>query len=48
VDGREVASVDRILYAHSRQVDPEALKALFGYYSGMGSETPWLTNPSRA
>jgi len=48
VDGREVASVDRILYAHSRQVDPEALKALFGYYSGMGSDTPWLTNPSRA
>ena len=26
----------------------EAMKTLFGYYSGMGSGTPWLTNPSRA
>ncbi|MCP3867283.1 MAG: hypothetical protein GY703_04135 [Gammaproteobacteria bacterium] len=47
VDGQEVASVDRILYAHSRQVDPEALKQLFSYYSGTGGDTPWLSNPGR-
>jgi len=48
VDGVEVASVERILYSHTRKVDPEALRALFGYYSGMGSDTSWLSNPSKA
>ena len=48
VDGEEVASVERILYSHTRKVDPEALRALFGYYSGMGSDSAWLSNPSKA
>ncbi|MCB1858929.1 MAG: hypothetical protein KDI63_11675 [Gammaproteobacteria bacterium] len=48
VDGKEIASIDRILYSHTRRVDPEALRALFNYYSGMERNMSWLSNPSRA
>ncbi len=48
VDGREVASVERILYSHTRKVDPDALRALFTYYSGINRDASWLSNPSSA
>lgn len=35
LDGRLVASVDRIIYSHVHRVDTEGLKRLFTYYSGM-------------
>ena len=34
VDGREIASIGRIIYAHSRTADRDALRRLFRYYSG--------------
>ncbi|MEN6437457.1 MAG: hypothetical protein ABFD97_02620 [Syntrophobacter sp.] len=34
VDGREVASMGRIIYVHSPKVDPEQLRAMFEYYGG--------------
>jgi len=37
VDGRTVASMDRIIYSHVHQVDPEELARLFRYYSGLPS-----------
>jgi 3-hydroxyacyl-[acyl-carrier-protein] dehydratase len=39
VDGREIASVGRIIYVHSTAVDPNALRRLFQYYGGrLGTE----------
>lgn len=34
-DGRLIASLDRIIYSHFRDVDPTQLAARFEYYSGM-------------
>ena len=34
VDGRQIASLERIIYSHSKQVNPTRLKQLFSYYSG--------------
>lgn len=34
VDGREVASLDRIIYVHTPKVDSERLRRLFRYYGG--------------
>ena len=34
VDGREIASMGRIIYVHSSKVDPEQLKSMFRYYGG--------------
>jgi hypothetical protein len=35
VDGNEVASLNRIIYSHFHKVNPERLKRLFEYYSGI-------------
>ena len=35
VDGELIASVDRIIYSHIHQVNPDDLSHLFGYYSGL-------------
>ena len=32
VDGREIASIGRIIYVHSARVDPDALRKMFRYY----------------
>jgi 3-hydroxyacyl-[acyl-carrier-protein] dehydratase len=34
VDGREIASIGRIIYVHSAKVDRDALRRLFRYYGG--------------
>lgn len=34
VDGREIASMGRIIYVHSSKADPEQLRAMFNYYGG--------------
>lgn len=34
VDGKEIASIGRIIYVHSRAADPDGLRALFRYYGG--------------
>ncbi|RJQ16412.1 MAG: hypothetical protein C4560_09580 [Nitrospiraceae bacterium] len=34
-DGETIAAMDRIIYSHVHKVDPEALRALFSYYSGI-------------
>jgi 3-hydroxyacyl-[acyl-carrier-protein] dehydratase len=34
VDGREIASMNRIIYVHSSKVDPEQLRNMFHYYGG--------------
>ena len=34
VDGREVASIGRIIYVHSSKVDQDALRRMFRYYGG--------------
>jgi 3-hydroxyacyl-[acyl-carrier-protein] dehydratase len=34
VDGREIASIGRIIYAHSRTADRDALLRMFRYYAG--------------
>jgi 3-hydroxyacyl-[acyl-carrier-protein] dehydratase len=39
VDGELIASLGRIIYSHSNQVNPPQLKQLFRYYSG------WTTIP---
>ncbi len=39
VDGKRIASLDRIIYSHSNRVDPQNLRRLFAYYSG------WSTIP---
>lgn len=38
VDGKQVASIDRIIYSHIAEVDPEEFRARFEYYSGMKVE----------
>jgi 3-hydroxyacyl-[acyl-carrier-protein] dehydratase len=35
VGGREIAHVNRIIYGHLSGVNPEDLRRLFGYYSGL-------------
>ncbi|KJU83487.1 Beta-hydroxyacyl-(acyl-carrier-protein) dehydratase, FabA/FabZ domain protein [Candidatus Magnetobacterium bavaricum] len=35
VDGREVASMQRIIFSHFHSVDPDELKRRFVYYSGL-------------
>jgi 3-hydroxyacyl-[acyl-carrier-protein] dehydratase len=35
VDGRMVGSIGRIIYVHSDKADPQMLRNLFSYYSGM-------------
>ena len=35
VDNEEIASMDRIIYSHFHNVDPEELASLFSYYSGI-------------
>jgi 3-hydroxyacyl-[acyl-carrier-protein] dehydratase len=35
IGGREIARVNRIIYGHIPNVDPEDLRKLFGYYSGL-------------
>jgi len=35
IDGVTVASMDRIIYSHVQKVNPEDLKNLFYYYSGI-------------
>ncbi|RJQ55884.1 MAG: hypothetical protein C4526_02605 [Nitrospiraceae bacterium] len=35
VEGETIASMDRIIYSHVHKVDPEALRNLFYYYSGI-------------
>jgi 3-hydroxyacyl-[acyl-carrier-protein] dehydratase len=37
VDGRTVASIDRIIYSHVPQADPKELARLFRYCSGLPS-----------
>jgi len=37
VDGRTVASMERIIYSHVHQVDPGELARLFRYYGGLPS-----------
>lgn len=39
VGGREIARVNRIIYGHIPKVNPEDLRKLFGYYSGMNGVT---------
>jgi 3-hydroxyacyl-[acyl-carrier-protein] dehydratase len=40
VDGREIASIGRIIYVHSPVADRDALQRLFHYYGGRrGTET---------
>ncbi len=34
VDGREIASIGRIIYVHSAKVDQDALRRMFRYYGG--------------
>ena len=34
VDGQQIASLERIIYSHSKRVNPAKLKQLFSYYSG--------------
>ncbi|MFZ2446400.1 MAG: hypothetical protein WAW37_08580 [Syntrophobacteraceae bacterium] len=34
VDGREIASMGRIIYVHSPKADPDRLRAMFRYYGG--------------
>jgi 3-hydroxyacyl-[acyl-carrier-protein] dehydratase len=34
VDGQQIASLERIIYSHSKKVSPTQLKQLFSYYSG--------------
>ena len=34
IDGREIASIGRIIYVHSDVVNPDALRGLFHYYGG--------------
>lgn len=34
VEGRQIASIGRIIYVHSSEADPEKLRALFNYYGG--------------
>jgi hypothetical protein len=34
VDGREAASIGRIIYVHSSKADPDALRSMFRYYGG--------------
>lgn len=34
VDGKEVASIARIIYVHSRKADQDQLRAMFRYYGG--------------
>ncbi|SPF41989.1 putative Beta-hydroxyacyl-(Acyl-carrier-protein) dehydratase FabZ [Syntrophobacter sp. SbD1] len=36
VDGREIASIGRIIYVHSSMADQDALRKLFRYYAGPG------------
>jgi 3-hydroxyacyl-[acyl-carrier-protein] dehydratase len=38
VDGRRVATLDRIIYSHFRPVDSEAMLRWFQYYSGWSRE----------
>ncbi|MHC1725145.1 MAG: hypothetical protein AB9866_03860 [Syntrophobacteraceae bacterium] len=33
-DGREIASMSRIIYVHSNRVDPDQLRGMFHYYGG--------------
>jgi 3-hydroxyacyl-[acyl-carrier-protein] dehydratase len=35
VDGKQVASIERIIYSHIAEADPEEFRARFEYYSGM-------------
>ena len=35
VDGKTIASVDRIIYSHFHKVSSEELEKLFNYYSGL-------------
>ncbi|MBF0608237.1 MAG: hypothetical protein SFH39_11355 [Candidatus Magnetobacterium sp. LHC-1] len=35
VDGKEVASMQRIIFSHFHRVDPDELKRRFEYYSGL-------------
>jgi len=41
VEGREIASIGRIIYAHSHMADRDALRKMFRYYAG-----PSLTEKS--
>jgi hypothetical protein len=34
VDGREIASIGRIIYVHSPKADQDALRKMFHYYGG--------------
>ena len=34
VDGREIASIGRIIYVHSSMADQDALRRMFRYYGG--------------
>ena len=34
IDGREIASIGRIIYVHSHTTDQDALRRLFRYYAG--------------
>ncbi|HNR39238.1 MAG TPA: hypothetical protein PKN61_09365 [Acidobacteriota bacterium] len=40
VDGRRVATLDRMIFTHFRPVDAEALRRMFRYYSG------WCPEPA--
>lgn len=39
VDGQQIASLERIIYAHSKIVNTPLLKKMFSYYSGWPSPT---------
>jgi len=43
VDGREIASLGRIIYVHSPKADPVQLRAMFDYYGGWnpGRDASW-------
>jgi 3-hydroxyacyl-[acyl-carrier-protein] dehydratase len=34
IDGREIASIGRIIYVHSAKADQDALRRMFRYYGG--------------
>jgi 3-hydroxyacyl-[acyl-carrier-protein] dehydratase len=38
VDGKVVASIDRIIYSHIAKVDPDEFRSRFNYYSGLELE----------
>jgi 3-hydroxymyristoyl/3-hydroxydecanoyl-(acyl carrier protein) dehydratase len=40
VEGKQVASLERIIYSHFHQVTPEDLAQLFRYYSGWKNSGP--------